>query len=115
MIGGALARTLLSQPLLHAAGDVVSLASTIIGNAISPSGKPLWKMLGQMCQRAGLGTEPRKVLDELSQIKAVDVVMPTMQGSVLRRRCIAQPTKAQATLLQTLHLHLPQRIRTHKL
>ena len=75
----------------------------------------LWKMLGQMCQRAGLGTEPRKVLDELSQIKAVDVVMPTMQGSVLRRRCIAQPTKAQATLLQTLHLHLPQRIRIHKL
>lgn len=75
----------------------------------------LWKMLGQMCQRAGLGTEPRKVLDELSQIKAVDVVMPTKQGTVIRRRCIAQPTKAQAILLQTLQLHLPQRIRIHKL
>ncbi len=71
----------------------------------------LWKMLGQMCQRAGLGTEPRKVLDELSQIKAVDVVMPTRQGPVIRRRCIAQPSKAQAILLQTLQLHLPQRIR----
>jgi hypothetical protein len=75
----------------------------------------LWKMLGQMCQRAGLGTEPRKVLDELSQIKAVDVVMPTKQGAVIRRRCIAQPTKAQAILLQTLQLHLPQKIRIHQL
>ena len=37
----------------------------------------LWKMLGQMCKRPGLGNEPRKVLDEISQIKALDVVMPT--------------------------------------
>ena len=75
----------------------------------------LWKMLGQMCQRRGLGTEPRKVLDEISQIKAVDVVMLTKQGAVIRRRCIAQPTKAQAILLETLQLYLPQRMKTHKL
>ncbi len=75
----------------------------------------LWKMLGQMCQRAGLGSESRKVLDEISQIKAVDVVMPTKQGAVIRNRCIAQPTKAQAILLQRLQLHLPQRLKTHEL
>ncbi|MBI4332231.1 MAG: hypothetical protein HY673_13225, partial [Chloroflexi bacterium] len=34
----------------------------------------LWKMLGQMCKRAGLGNEPRKVFDELAQIKVIDVV-----------------------------------------
>jgi hypothetical protein len=33
-----------------------------------------------MVQRAGLGDEPRKVLDELSQIKLVDVVLPTRQS-----------------------------------
>lgn len=71
----------------------------------------LWKMLGQMCKRAGLGNEPRKVLDEIAQIKAVDVVMPTKQGAVIRSRCIAQPTKAQAVLLQMLQLHLPQRMK----
>ena len=70
----------------------------------------LWKMLGQMCKRAGLGSEPRKVFDEIAQIKAVDVAMPTRQGAVIRNRCIAQPTRAQAVLLQMLHLHLPQRI-----
>ena len=75
----------------------------------------LWKMLGQMCKRAGLGSEPRKVLDEIAQIKAVDVVMPTKQGTVIRNRCIAQPTKAQAILLQMLQLHLPQRMRMHEM
>ncbi|MDP2744561.1 MAG: IS1634 family transposase [Dehalococcoidia bacterium] len=71
----------------------------------------LWKMLGQMCKRAGLGNEPRKVFDEIAQIKVVDVVMPTRQGTVIRNRCIAQPTKPQAVLLQMLQLHLPQRMK----
>jgi transposase len=70
----------------------------------------LWKILGQMCKRAGLGDEPRKVLDEIAQIKAVDVVLPTRQGVTIRKRCIAQPSKAQAILLQRLQLHLPQRM-----
>ena len=74
----------------------------------------LWKMLGQMCKRAGLGNEPRKVLDEIAQIKAVDVVMPTRQGSTIRNRCISQPTNAQAVLLQMLGLHLPQRMKIYE-
>ena len=75
----------------------------------------LWKMLGQMCQKAGLGKEPRKVLDEIAQIKAVDVVMPTKPGAVIHNRCIAQPTKPQAILLQRLQLHLPQRMKIHEM
>ena len=71
----------------------------------------LWKMLGQMCKRAGLGNEPRKVFDEIAQVKAVDVAMPTRRGTVIRNRCIAQPTKPQAVLLQMLGLHLPQRMK----
>ncbi len=73
----------------------------------------LWKMLGQMCQKAGLGNEPRKVFDEIAQIKVVDVVMPTKQGTTIIKRCIAQPTKAQSVLLQKLNLHLPQRMKIH--
>ncbi len=75
----------------------------------------VWKMLGQMCQRAGLGDEPRKVFDEIAQIKVVDVVMPTRQGITITKRCIAQPTQAQAALLQRLHLHLPQRMKIQEL
>ncbi len=75
----------------------------------------LWKTLGQTCKRAGLGNEPRKVLDEIAQIKAVDVALPTKQNTVIRRRCIAQPTKPQAVLLQMLGLHLPQQMQIQEL
>jgi hypothetical protein len=67
----------------------------------------VWKTLGQMCQTAGLGTEPRKVLDELGTIKLVDVVMPTTTGVEIRRRCVTRPTKAQALLLDRLKIRLP--------
>jgi transposase len=75
----------------------------------------LWKMLGQMCKRAGLGNEPRKLFDEIAQIKVVDVMMPTKQGTTITRRCISQPTKAQSVLLQRLNLHLPQYMKTYQL
>ena len=68
----------------------------------------LWKMLGQMCKRAGLGNEPRKIFNEIAQIKVVDVIMSTKQGTTITKCCIAQPTKAQSILLQKLNLHLPQ-------
>ena len=67
----------------------------------------LWKTLGRMCKAAGLGDEPRKVLDELAGIKLVDVVLPTRDGVELRRRCLSQPTRAQAILLDRLKLRLP--------
>ena len=68
----------------------------------------LWKTLGQMCRRAGLGDEPRRVFEELGKIELVDVVLPTRQGTEIRRRCITQPTDHQAILLTHLKLHLPK-------
>lgn len=68
----------------------------------------LWKTLGQWCKRAGLGDEPRKVLDEIAQVKVVDVVMKTHCGKTLRRRCVARPTGPQSILLTRLRLNLPK-------
>lgn len=70
----------------------------------------LWKTLAAMCQRAGLGDEPRKVLEELGRIKVVDVVMRTDTGLPLRRRCVSQPTDHQAILLHRLGLILPEHL-----
>jgi hypothetical protein len=67
----------------------------------------LWKTLGQMCQRAGLGHEPRRLFEEFGKIQLVDVVLPTRQGTEIRRRCITQPTDHQAILLARLRLNLP--------
>ncbi len=67
----------------------------------------LWKTLGQMCLRAGLGHEPRRVFEELRDIRMVDVVLPTRQGTEIRKRCVTRPTDHQAILLQRLRLRLP--------
>jgi transposase len=72
----------------------------------------LWKTLGQWCHQKGLGEEPRRVLDELSHIKQVDVIMPTRSGVQIRRRCVTEPTDHQAILLQHLGLHLPSYLPT---
>lgn len=74
----------------------------------------LWKMIGQKVKRSGLGDEPRKVFDEIAQIKVVDIVIYTKQGVEIRKRCIAQPNKAQSILLQRLRVHLPQRLKLYK-
>jgi transposase len=67
----------------------------------------LWKTLAGLVRQAGLGDEPRRVLRELSELRAVDVVLPTEDGMEVRRRCITRPTDHQAILLHRLGLHLP--------
>lgn len=70
----------------------------------------LWKTLEQMCRQAGLGDEGRRVLDELSRIQLVDVVLPTRDGTEIRRRCVTRPDEHQAILLQRLGLNLPSNL-----
>lgn len=70
----------------------------------------LWKMLGQMCRGAGLGDEPRRVLEELEDLRVVDVVLPTRSGVEIRRRCITKPTDHQQILLHQLGLELPTKL-----
>jgi len=67
----------------------------------------LCKTLGQMCRQAGLGDEPRRVLEEVSKIKMVDVILPTRRGIEIRKRCVTQPSEHQAILLQRVGLKLP--------
>jgi transposase len=69
----------------------------------------LWKSLSRWCLGAGLGHEPRRVFEELGKIRLVDVVLPTRQGTEIRKRCVTRPTDHQAILLQHLGLRLPTR------
>ncbi len=71
----------------------------------------LWKLLGQLCERAGLGQEPRRVLAELHELRCVDVILPTRSGPEIRRRSITKPTEHQAILLDRLRLELPPHLR----
>jgi transposase len=67
----------------------------------------VWKTLGQMCRRASLGDEPRRVLEELGRIRLVDVVLPTRDGTEIRKRCVTRPDDHQSILLHQLGLNLP--------
>ena len=72
----------------------------------------LWKTLGQMCDRAGLGSEPRRILDELAELRMIDVVLPTRRGIDIRKRCLSKPSDHQQILLDRLKLRLPKIIQT---
>jgi transposase len=73
----------------------------------------LWKTLEQWTRRAGLGSCPRTVLDELAGVQSADVVLPTSDGEKLRVRCVVKPEHAQAMLIERLGLDLPRRLRIH--
>jgi len=75
----------------------------------------LWKTLAQLCKRAGLGDEPRRVLDALAEIRSIDVVLPTRDGRSIRTRCVERPTEHQAILLEHLGLRLPSRLPIHEM
>jgi transposase len=70
----------------------------------------LWKTLAQLCSKAGLGDEPRRVLSELSEIRSLDVVLPTRNGQEIRTRCVSKPSDHQKILLEKLRLTLPSKI-----
>ena len=70
----------------------------------------VWKTIGALCKRAGLGDEPRQVLEEIARIKVVDVVLPTRGGVEIRKRCVTEPDAGQGLLLARLGLTLPRRL-----
>jgi transposase len=72
----------------------------------------LWKTLAQWCNSAGLGDEPRKVLDEIAQVAMVDVVLQSRCGTEIRKRCVTTPTRHQSILLDRLKLTLPRSLKT---
>ena len=71
----------------------------------------LWKTLSGLCEKADLGDEPRRVLDELKELRIVDVVLPTREGIEIRKRCITKPSEHQQILLDRLGLELPSRLK----
>jgi transposase len=75
----------------------------------------LWKTLAGLCARAGLGDEPRQVLEEIAGVKLANMILPTRYGPEIRLRCLATPTKTQATLLEKLKLKPPSRFPMQKM
>ena len=71
----------------------------------------LWKCFGQMCRQAGLGDDPRKIIEEIKKLQLVDVVLPTRKGVDIRLRCVTAPDPELAMILQKLKLKPPKRLK----
>jgi transposase len=69
----------------------------------------MWRTLQQWMEGCGLGTAPRKLLEELAEVRSLDVVLPTGAGVELRLRTVSRPEPHLAILLQRLGLILPGR------
>lgn len=71
----------------------------------------MWKTLSEWQKRAGLGSSPRTVLEEVARIQTVDVVLPLENGRDMRLRCVMKPENETEVLLERLGLSLPKRLR----
>jgi transposase len=69
----------------------------------------LWRALQKWMEESGLGTAPRKLLEEMAEIRSLDIVLPTRAGAPLRLRAVTKPEPHLAILLQRLGLPLPNR------
>jgi hypothetical protein len=55
-----------------------------------------------------LGTAPRKLLEELRDLKSLDVLLPTRETTI-RLRMVATPEKQLKVLLQRMKVLIPNR------
>ena len=69
----------------------------------------LWRTLQHWMASSGLGTAPRKLLEEMAKVRSVDVVLPTRAGQDIRLRVVSRPEPHLAILIQHLGLPLSNR------
>ena len=73
----------------------------------------LWRTLQQWMKASGLGTAPRKLLEELKEIKSLDVILPA-KDKTIRLRVVSTAPPALKVLLQRMKIPLPNRPRIVK-
>jgi transposase len=68
----------------------------------------MWRTLQQWMKASGLGTAPRKLIEELKELKSLDVLLPTRE-KIIRLRMVATPEKHLKILLQRMKMLVPNR------
>jgi len=67
----------------------------------------MWKSLEMWMDTSGLGKSPKKLFEELKEIRSVDVLVPVKDRSTLRLRVVAKPDKHVQILLDRMGIKLP--------
>ena len=68
----------------------------------------MWRTLEQWMNGCGLGTAPRKLLEELREIRSMDILLPT-RDKTIRLRVVGTAPQRLKILLHRLKLLLPNR------
>lgn len=68
----------------------------------------LWRTLQQWMKTSGLGTAPRKLLEEMRELKSLDVLLPA-RDKTIKLRVVATPSPPLKVLLQRMKIPLPNR------
>ena len=87
---------------------MLSLVGQVFHLTVRSTGKVTGKIhYGESRERKIRGTASHQ---EVSELRAVDVVLPTKEGFELRLRRVAQPSEHQKILLERLGLELPSHL-----
>jgi len=70
----------------------------------------LWRTLTQWMKASGLGSAPRKLLEEIKEIRSLDVLLPA-RDKTIRLRVVASAPQPLKVLLQRMKILLPNRPR----
>jgi transposase len=68
----------------------------------------MWRTLQQWMKGSGLGTAPRKFIEEIREVRSLDVVLPA-NDKTIRLRVVSTPSKELKVLLQRMKILLPSR------
>jgi transposase len=69
----------------------------------------MWRTLQQWMNGCGLGDAPRKLLEQMAEVRSLDIVLPAATGTPIRLRTVSRPETHLAILLQKLGLPLPNK------
>lgn len=91
------------RPIYHRKQDRTQ--AHILVCFLSPA---MWRTLQQWMKASGLGTAPRKLIEEIREVKLLDVLLPA-KDKTIRLRVVSTPSKELKVLLQRMKILLPNR------
>ncbi len=68
----------------------------------------MWRTLQQWMKASGLGTAPRKLIEEIREVRSLDVLLPA-KDKTIRLRVVSTPSKGLKALLQRMKISLPNK------
>lgn len=93
------------RPIYHQKKDRTQAHILVCFLALS-----MWRTLQQWMKASGLGTAPRKLIEEMREVKSLDILLPA-RDKTIRLRVVSTPSKELRVLLQRMKILLPNKPR----